>query len=108
MKIHTYSNKVWLVGKDLKNIDPISKSGRYKVYYCDPKYVGVVYLKNEKRIDLYIGHGAPHKKVRGYILKLATSLDVENVEIKFIESISDLKEWDKLLYNINIILASGE
>jgi hypothetical protein len=106
MKIYTYHRQVWLVGEDIKKAEIKNRSKRNKEYYCPSDYVAVIYSETNSTFELYIGYKAPHKKARGYILSLANSFDIKNIEIKRIERISDLKEWDKLVFNLNKILAN--
>ena len=111
MNIVTKSGNVWLIGRDVSIPKPIGqikdkKKWGYKKYYCDSHHVGVVYLEKEKKVKLYIGHFAPQKKVREYVFKMSLKFDIEKVEIQQIESISDLRQWDKLVDTLNKILAS--
>lgn len=108
LKFVTYHRNVWFI--DDEGILPVEPDktfrSRMRRYILPSWKVALVHSKTEDKMLIYAGYQADKEHAMQYIIGLCNSLEVKSLELKDLEKIQDMRDWDKYITNMNKMLAS--
>lgn len=111
MKITTYHKRVWKVNHaEAIPAEPTKRFGKRTMaaYNIESDYVGVVYSKTDKIMELYVGYRVNGEKTIPNIIGLAVKLEVNQIKLIKCEVIKHLKIWDHHVEVVNKMLEKVE